>query len=56
MPLTSRTTGRFEKDAKRMQRRGKDMGKLRPDWLPIYQLDPDWILFECTGTHSDLFE
>ena len=90
MPLASRTTGRFEKDAKRMQRRGKDMGKLRrimeklieqeplepkhrdhnlvgnyvgrrechvePDWLLVYQLGTDWILFECTGTHSDLFE
>ncbi len=89
MPLTSRTTGRFEKDVKRMQRRGKDMGKLRrvmeslidkepleprhrdhllvgnyadrrechiePDWLLIYKLGPDWILFECTGTHADLF-
>ncbi len=73
-----------------MQRRGKDMGKLRrimekligqelleprhrdhrlagnyvgrrechiePDWLLIYQLGPDWILFEASGTHADLFE
>jgi len=25
------------------------------DWLLIYKLGPDWILFERTGTHSDLF-
>ena len=29
---------------------------IEPDWLLIYKLDDDWILFERTGTHSDLFE
>ena len=26
------------------------------DWLLIYKLGEEWILFERTGTHSDLFE
>lgn len=29
---------------------------IEPDWLLIYKLEEDWILFERTGTHSDLFE
>lgn len=30
---------------------------IRPDWLPIYKIDPDkkLIIFERTGTHADLF-
>ena len=90
MPLASVTTGRFEKSVKLMQRRGKDISKLRhvmeklidqepleprhrdhvlvgnyvgrrechvePDWLLIYQLGSDWVLFEDTGTHADLFD
>lgn len=26
------------------------------DWILIYKLDADEIIFERTGTHSDLFE
>lgn len=26
-----------------------------PDWLLIYKLEPGVIIFERTGTHSDLF-
>lgn len=26
-----------------------------PDWLLIYKIDKDEIIFERTGTHSDLF-
>ena len=82
-------TRRFEKDVKRMQRRGKDLRKLRlvlssliaeeylgeqykdhplignyrdrrechiePNWLLIKLAGND-IVFERTGTHSDLFE
>ena len=80
----------FEKDVKRMRKRGKDLGKMKavildliaekplderyrnhaligsyrgrrechiePDWLLIYKLASDEIIFERTGTHSDLFE
>jgi mRNA interferase YafQ len=85
-------TKRFEKDLKTMQKRGKNMDKLKeiitklvnqqpldikhkdhklignyanrrechiePDWLLIYKLTPqdNMIIFERTGTHSDLFD
>ncbi len=29
---------------------------IESDWLLIYKLGEEWILFERTGTHSDLFE
>lgn len=29
---------------------------VEPDWLLVYKLGPDFILFERTGTHADLFE
>lgn len=29
---------------------------VEPDWLLIYMLGDGWILFERTGTHSDLFK
>jgi len=29
---------------------------LEPDWLLIYKLQGDEIIFERTGKHSDLFE
>lgn len=29
---------------------------LEPDWLLIYKLDGEDIIFERTGTHSDLFQ
>lgn len=28
---------------------------INPDWLLIYQIDGNRIIFERTGTHSDLF-
>ncbi len=28
---------------------------IEPDWLLIYKIDGDSIIFERTGTHSDLF-
>ena len=28
---------------------------IEPDWLLIYKLDGDDIIFERTGTHADLF-
>lgn len=83
-------TRQFERDLRRMQRRGKDIAKLKavlaaliseeplaerhrdhalignyrgrrechiePDWLLIYVPEEEAILFERTGTHSDLFE
>lgn len=84
-------TKSFEKDLKTIQKRGKNMDKLKqiikklvnqeplppkykdhklignylnrrechiePDWLLIYKLIPqeNMIIFERTGTHSDLF-
>lgn len=29
---------------------------IEPDWLLVYTVGDDWIRFERTGTHSDLFE
>ena len=83
-------TRQFERDLRLMQRRGKDIPKLRsvitllieelplaerlrdhslvgnwrgrrechiePDWLLIYKLEDNAIIFERTGTHADLFE
>jgi mRNA interferase YafQ len=83
-------TNQFEKDLRRMQRRGKDVEKIKtvivalinneplaeryrdhvlvgnyrgrrechiePDWLLIYKLVDDEIIFERTGSHSDLFK
>ncbi len=83
-------TNQFERDLRRMERRGKDTEKIKmaivtlideeplperyrdhalvgkykgrrechiePDWLLIYKLIDDEIIFERTGTHSDLFE
>ena len=83
-------TRQFEKDLKRMGKRGKELSKIKevmtlliaeeqlaeryrdhalignykgrrechiePNWLLIYKLAGDEIIFERTGTHSDLFE
>ena len=83
-------TRQFEKDLKRMGKRGKELQKIKevmslligeeelaeqyrdhvlsgnykgrrechiePNWLLIYKLTGDNIIFERTGTHSDLFE
>jgi mRNA interferase YafQ len=83
-------TTQFEKDIKRMRKRGKDIQKLKqvlssliaeeqlverfkdhplignyndrrechiePDWLLIYKLTGSEIIFERTGTHTDLFD
>ncbi len=83
-------TRQFERDLRLMQRRGKDIPKLRsvmtllieelplaermrdhslvgnwrgrrechiePDWLLIYKLEDNEIIFDRTGTHADLFE
>ncbi len=87
--LTPLYTKQFEKDVKRMKKRGKDLEKLKqvvrklvaeqpleprlkdhslvgnwkgrrechlePDWLLIYKLQPETIIFERSGTHADLF-
>jgi mRNA interferase YafQ len=36
----------------------KDRGEchLEPDWVLIYKIEGDKIIFESTGSHSDLFE
>ncbi len=83
------TTNAFEKDFKRMEKRGKNTHALygvmqmlpagtalppryrdhsltgnykarrechiEPDWLLIYKPEADSIVFERTGSHSDLF-
>ena len=91
MPRRPVYTKKFEKDVKRMKRRGKQMEKLKAvlsllvegkpldrryrdhklkgeykgrrdchiedDWVLIYKLgDGDTVVFERTGTHSDLFD
>lgn len=82
-------TRRFEKDVRLMNRRGKNLEKLKviirtllteesldpihrehklmgdwqgrrechieSDWLLIYKIEPDRLVFERTGSHSDLF-
>lgn len=83
-------TKQFDRDLKRMLKRGKEKEKIKfivsrlineerlepkyndhklignyegrrachiePDWLLIYKLEKEKIIFERTGTHSDLFE
>ncbi len=83
-------TKQFKKDLKRIQKRGKNVTKLKtvmsqlideetltlkyrdhalsgkykgrrechiePDWLLIYKLEGIKIVFERTGSHSDLFK
>ena len=82
-------TRQFEKDIKRMQRRGKNSEKIKTtirsliagenldpihrdhklvgkwqrrrechiesDWLLIYKIEEGQVVFERTGSHSDLF-
>ncbi|NQT54996.1 MAG: type II toxin-antitoxin system YafQ family toxin [Desulfobacteraceae bacterium] len=36
--------------------RGRRECHIEPDWLLIYKTMEDEIIFERTGTHSDLFE
>lgn len=88
--LRPKFTKQFEKDIKRIQKRGKSVNKLKntikklinenplephlkdhklsgnyigrrechlePDWLLIYKLEKFDIIFERTGSHSDLFK
>ena len=83
-------TKQFSQDVKKMQKRRKNLEKLKiivrslvsgeqldplyrdhklvshyqgrrechieADWLLIYKLDGDRVIFERTGTHSDLFQ
>ena len=83
-------TRQFDKDVKRMKRRGKNIEKIKivirsliaeemldpihhdhklignwqgrrechieSDWLLIYMVESDRVVFERTGTHSDLFQ
>jgi len=46
-------TRQFERDIKRMKKRGKDLGKIK---VLIYKLTGEEIILERTGSHSDLFE
>jgi mRNA interferase YafQ len=88
--LTPVYTRQFERDIKRVRKRGKNSDKIKliirsliaeevldplhrdhklignwkgrrechieSDWLLIYKLETDRIIFERTGTHSDLFQ
>ena len=83
-------TKQFERDTKQMEKRGKNLEKMKiiicsivgeealdaihsdhklignrkgrrechieSDWLLIYMLDSDRVVFERTGTHSDLYK
>jgi mRNA interferase YafQ len=88
--LTPIYTKQFERDTRRMNKRGKNLEKLKiiirsivleealdaihrdhklignwkgrrechieSDWLLVYMIGSDRVVFERTGTHSDLFE
>jgi len=88
--LTPVYTRQFEKDIKRIKKRGKNLEKVKIiirtllqgqpldpihkdhklignyqrrrechielDWLLIYKIEEERIIFERTGSHSDLFE
>ena len=88
--LTPFYTRHFERDTKRMKKRGKNLDKLKiiirslveqeqldaihrdhelignwkgrrechieSDWLLIYMIEADRVVFERTGTHSDSFQ
>ena len=88
--LTPAYTKQFERDIKRVEKRGKTIEKLKiiirsivqeealdaihrdhklignwkgrrechieSDWLLIYMVESDSVVFERTGTHSDLFQ
>ncbi len=83
-------TRQFERDIRKAEKRGKNLGKLKiivrtlieggkldafhrdhqlagnyagrrechieGDWLLIYKIEKDRIIFERTGSHSDLFK
>jgi len=36
--------------------KGRRECHIEPDWLLIYKIEDSVIIFERTGTHSDLFE
>lgn len=88
--LTPVYTKQFERDLKRIKKRGKNLEKIKiiirsivaeepldaihkdhklignwkgrrkchieSDWFPIYLLETDRVVFEHTGSHSDLFQ
>ena len=88
--LTPAYTKQFERDTKRMKKRGKNLDKvtiiihsvveeealdaihrdpmlignwkgrrechIESDWLQIYLVESDRVIFERTGAHSDLFQ
>lgn len=88
--LTPVYTKQFERDMKRIKRRGKNLEKIKiiihsivaeepldaihkdhklignwkgrrechieSDWLLIYLLETERVIFERTGSHSDLFQ
>lgn len=88
--LTPGYTKQFERDTKRMKKRGKHLDKMKiiirsivagerlddihrdhklignwkgrrechieSDWLLIYMVEPERVIFERTGTHADLFQ
>lgn len=47
---------KFKDHALRGQFEGYRDCHLEPDWLLIYRVLQDEIIFERTGTHSDLFK
>jgi mRNA interferase YafQ len=87
--LTPAYTKQFERDTRRMKKRGKNLEKLKiiirsivaeetldsihrdhkligswkerrechieSDWLLIYMIEAERVVFDRTGTHSDLF-
>ena len=35
---------------------GRRECNIEADWLLIYKIEKEWIIFERTGSHSDLFK
>lgn len=60
MAIRKLIDGKLELNYRDHQLVGNYMGRrechIESDWLLIYKLEDDTIIFERTGTHSDLFQ
>jgi mRNA interferase YafQ len=55
--LTPVWSGRFKRDVRRAEKRGKDVEKLKSVLsLLLYRVEGDELQLARTGTHADLFD
>jgi mRNA interferase YafQ len=55
--LTPVWSGRFKRDVRRAEKRGKDMEKLKSVLsLLLYRIEGSELQLARTGTHADLFD